>query len=175
MENQEPSPLRSRGRGCIFALAVLAILIAIAAACIIYTPHNRFPSAALEALTADKNAVIYSLRPMGPSNLKDNDRPGFFRGHEIIGQTQVSSSEDRALFAGELARSTQGRWDAAACFDPRHAFRASGPSGTFDFLLCYQCGRALVIGPDGRVKQILMGGKPDALNQYLTRHGIALE
>lgn len=169
--DDDDSP-RKKSNGCIIALAVLAILIAIASAWIIYTPHNRYPAAGLEALRTDKNAVIYSLRPRGPSN---EDISGTFHGHGIIGQATLSSAVDRALFADGLAVSTKGVWDAAACFDPHHGFRATGPSGTFDFVLCYGCGRAQVYHPDGHLEEILFHGRPEALNEYLTRHGIALK
>ena len=30
----------------------------------------------------------------------------------------------------------------ASCFNPRHAIRATDNTGTYDVLLCFECGRA---------------------------------
>lgn len=154
---------------------MLAILIALGIGGIIYMCHNWYPAAALKALRTDQHAVIYSIRPNGMPPPETDDFPELFHGYEIIGQTTLSSADDRAMFADELARSTWGAWDAAACFEPHHAFRVSGPSGTFDLLLCYKCRRAKVLHPDGRWEGLVIKGKPEALNEYLTRHGIPLK
>lgn len=135
-----------------------------------YTPLNRFPSDALSALRSDPEAVFYSIDPWPETD----DQTSGFHGHQIVGQIRLASSSDRDAFVDRITAATQGALDHAACFDPRHAFRAHGASGVFDFLLCFQCGRAEVYHPDGRSEMILITGGPDFFNDYLKAHGVSL-
>jgi hypothetical protein len=150
------------------ALCLIGLFIAVVAWQFLFTPSNRFPSEALEALEKDPHAVIYLIDPESGENTEG------FHGYAVMGHTVVSEPAARSRLASDIASATRGAWDAAACFEPRHAFRATGPAGTYDFLLCFSCGRALVFHPDGSKQEIRIQGKADALNQYLVSHGIRL-
>lgn len=153
------------------AFALVAPFISTIAGCVYFNPFGQFPSAAIEALKNDPNAVIYSLRP---NHDRDLSKVGLSE-QAIIGQAVVSSSKERLMLAEDISASTRGAWDAAICFLPRHAIRASGPKGTFHILLCYECGRAEVYSPDGSRREIYINGKGEVLNQYLTSRGIPLK
>lgn len=135
-----------------------------------FTPLNRFPGEAIAALLNDPNAIFYSIEPESFSE----DATTGFRGYPIAGQTLLSTAGERKLIVQELTCATRGAWDRAACFDPRHAFRASSTEGTFDILVCFQCGMAYVYFPDGRLELVLITGSPDKLNAFLKDRHVPL-
>jgi hypothetical protein len=155
--------------GCGGCLVLLVAFIGFAWTMLHFTPWNRFPEGALEALRQDPGAIFYSLEP------GSGDKPEGFQGYEIVGQITLNDASDRNEIVERLAAATIGAWDAgAACFDPRHGFRAHGPGGTTDFLLCFECGKAVVYFPDGSSEWIGMTGKGDFFNDYLKGHNVAL-
>jgi hypothetical protein len=159
-------PSKKRRHGCLLFFAAFCLL------CLgwcHFTPLNRFSSASLRALRSDPDAVFYSIEPW-PS---ENEQQGF-RGHMIVGQHRLAIESDRDAVADMIASATHGAWDSAACFDPRHAFRARGSDGIYDFLLCFECGQAIVYRPDGKSESVLITGRADFLNDYLRAHSVAL-
>jgi len=162
--SNDSHPPRRRRFGCLWAGGAFCLIVL---GWCHYTPLNRFSSASLAALRSDSEAVFYSIEPW-----PDDDPMKGFHGHEIVGQKRVDDTDIRESFADFIATSTHGAWDRAACFDPRHAFRARGSDGVYDFLLCFQCGQAVVYSPDGRREWVLIVGKPDLLNDYLRQHSI---
>jgi hypothetical protein len=137
-----------------------------------YNPNNRFPPAALSALRSDPEAVFYSIDPWPEP--ESGDPTLRFHGHKIVGQTRLLNQADRDTIVDHIQSATHGAWVHSACFDPRHAFSAHGPDGIYDFLLCFQCGQARVIHPDGSYKWVDLNGNSHFLNDYLTAHGVAL-
>ncbi|OAI58016.1 hypothetical protein AYO49_01540 [Verrucomicrobiaceae bacterium SCGC AG-212-N21] len=130
-----------------------------------------FPPEALAALENDPNAVLYSIDPWPE---EDADESVGLRGHKIMGQMVLSSAEDRKFFARALDRATRGAFEGAACFDPRHAFRATGPAGTYEFFVCFACGRTRVRMPDGNWLPFVISGDSKVFNRFLKEHNIPL-
>jgi len=61
-----------------------------------------------------------------------------------------------------------------ACFEPRHGFKMTGPDGTYEFLLCFQCLQAHVYLADGSFRRLAIHGGGEALNHFLVTHHIPL-
>ena len=162
------SPKKRRLAG-LWVFVVLCLLGALGFAWLRFTPLNRFSAASLRALRSDPEAVFYSIEPWSEANGQQG-----FRGHHIVGQHRLAVQGEREAIAGWIAAAARGAWDRAACFNPRHGFRARGPEGTYDFLLCFECGQAVVHGPEGRSELVLITGRPDFLDGYLRAHSVAL-
>lgn len=169
IESQQPTNEHPKKRrfGCLWLFVGFCLF---SLAWCSYTPLNRFPADALAALRSDPEAVFYSVDP----SPEIDDQTSRFHGYPIVGQIRLASSSDRAAIVDRMAVATHGAWDRAACFDPRHAFRALGAKGVFDFLLCFQCGQAQVYHPDGRSEMILITGSPDFFDDYLKAHEVSL-
>lgn len=159
-------PPKKRRFGCLWVFGAFCLL------CLgwcQFTPLNRFSSASLRALRSDPEATFFSIEPW-----PGDDQMQGFRGYQIVGQYRLAMQGDRDAIANMIASATHGAWDRAACFDPRHAFRARGSDGIYDFLLCFECGQAIVYRPDGQSESVLITGRPDFLNDYLRAHSVAL-
>ena len=126
------SPKKRRLAG-LWVFVVLCLLGALGFAWLRFTPLNRFSAASLRALRSDPEAVFYSIEPWSEANGQQG-----FRGHHIVGQHRLAVQGEREAIAGWIAAAARGAWDRAACFNPRHGFRARGPEGTYDFLLCFE-------------------------------------
>ncbi len=174
-----PTPPRSTWRAWLGALAMLMALPLLAMVVRWWAPINRFPSEVLDALEQDSNTIFYSMnnsssgRPtQGPPAAEVADDK--FRGYGILGKVVLASADERKSLRRGLVSATFNGWDSAACFDPRHGFRVTGSSGTFEVVLCLECGLAHVYYPDGKLKYVYLGAKLEALNQILTNHGVAV-
>lgn len=156
--------------GCI-TVVVLGLLLLIAGLVQHrYTPFNYFPAEVVEALRKDPETTLFSIDPFRDSEaLKDT-----LRNHHVYGKTVLSPAEDRDTLVNVLTESTRGAWEGAACFDPRHALRATGPRGTYDLIICFQCGRVHVHHPDGRKQLVFIRASADKYNDYLTSRNIPL-
>jgi hypothetical protein len=144
-----------------------------------WAPGNRFPSEVLDALAQDSNAIFYSVDNTSfdalSQGLSLSEAPEEeFRGYRILGKVSLDSTDERKSLCGALVKATFQGWDAAACFDPRHGFRVMDSRGTFEVLLCFECGLAQVFYPDGTKKKVYLAAKPDFFNQILTSHGVAV-
>jgi hypothetical protein len=171
MESPPTDSRPVRRGGCWGCLTLLVVVPALFLGWCHYNPSNRFPEDALDSLENDPRAVFFSIDPW-PDN--EEDETVGFRGHKIMGQMVLESPDDRKFVRRELDRATRGAWDEMACFDPRHAFRATGPAGTYDFLVCFSCGQAIVRMPDGSRRKVLVSGKADVFNHFLKEHQVPL-
>lgn len=163
----KPSKARWARWGC---LTLLAIIVIFPLSWCHFTPGNRFPEEVLKALRDDPAATFYSIEPWPD---REHQASGF-QGHEIAGKIVLQSSADREFLARALHRSTLGAWDRMACFDPRHAFRVTGEAGAYELLLCFDCGQASVLMPDGSRRNVLIRDGVDTFNEFLKSHGIPL-
>lgn len=162
-----PPPRRKKRWGCLTLLALVCLL---GLAWCHHTPLNRFPKEVITALQQDSEAILYSLDYRFDS-ARFSSATGF-HGNAIFGQTRLDNAEDRRAMAALLEAATHGAWDYSACFYPRHGFRIHSPSGVYDLVLCFECGKAAVHAPDGRIKYVRIAGKPDFLNAYLRARSI---
>lgn len=159
-------------RGCRGCLTVVGVVVVLLLGWCHYTPNNRFPAAALNAVAHDPKGIFYSLAPRDYATGEQGI--GEFRGVTVLGQTTLTDRADREAIVDAIAAASRGAWDHAACFDPRHGFRAVSAEGTYDFLLCFACGGAQVFLPDGSTKWVLIQGDVDFFNRYLSEHGVPL-
>jgi len=166
-----PPPRRKKRWGCLTLLALVCLL---GLAWCHYTPLNRFPKELLTALQQDSEAIFYSLDPHPWLSSASHSDSTSFQGNAVFGQTRLDNAEDRSAMAALLEAATHGAWDYSACFYPRHGFRIHSPSGVYDLVLCFECGKAAVHAPDGRIKYVKIAGKPDFLNAYLRARSIPL-
>lgn len=135
-----------------------------------YTPFNYFPAEVVEALRTDPEATLFSIDPL--SNPEESK--GGLRNHFIHGKVALGTAQDRNALTNVLTESTRGAWEGAVCFNPRHALRATGPKGTYDLLICFECGRARVYHPDGRTQMVFIRASADEYDSYLKARSIPL-
>lgn len=153
-------------------MTIVVVLVALQLCWCYYTPNNRFPSVALDAVAHDPGTIFYSLEP--ESRFEDNEGKETFHGYVVLGKTTLADRADRNAMVHAIAAATYGAWDEFACFDPRHGFRATRPEGTYEFLLCFACNHAAVHLPDGSKHKVLIQGTGEFFNRYLSEHSIPL-
>ena len=98
-----------------------------------------------------------------------------FRDYLILGETVVGSAASRQALAATLKR-TVTAWDGgyAMCFHPRHGLRAVHGGNTFEFVICFECGRLyLYPNADDRLSSELEG-KAGPFDELLVAAGIPL-
>ncbi|QIF05362.1 hypothetical protein [Roseimicrobium sp. ORNL1] len=156
--------------GCLAVLGLGALLFIVVFVQYRYTPFNYFPAEVVEALQTDPEATLFSINPLSDAG----DSNDSLRNHRIYGKTVLSSAADRASLVNVLTESTRGAWEGAACFDPRHALRATGPKGTYDLVICFGCGQVHVYHPDGRKQLVFIRASSDKYNSYLTARDVPL-
>lgn len=136
----------------------------------LYTPSNRFPAEVVEALRKDPKTTLFSIDPYFDSE----DPKDSLLNHRIYGKTVLGSEKDRDTLVSVLTEASRGDNQPSLCFDPRHALRATGPKGTYDLLICFDCGRVYVYHPDGRKELVLIHASADKYNRYLKTRNIPL-
>jgi hypothetical protein len=156
--------------GCITMLIVGALLSVAGFVQYRYTPFNYFPAEIVEALQMDPETTLFSIDPLSNAN----DSNDSLRNHHIYGKTVLSTAEDRAAIVDVLTTSTRGAWEGAACFDPRHALRATGPKGTYDLVICFGCGRVHVYHPDGLKQLVFIRASAEKYDNFLKSRNIPL-
>lgn len=104
--------------------------------------ENRLPEAAYEALLNDSSLVLFSLDPDRQNAIHGTKQ---FHDYLILGETVVGSDSSRQALAATLKRALAA-WDGGytACFNPRHGLRATHRGNTFEFVICFECGRLYV-------------------------------
>lgn len=96
-------------------------------------------NAALEALSEAKEVTLYSLTGWGKGGLPQVDA-GPVGGYEVVEFRSLSgglAEEVSTAFRSAL----DGENGASACFDPYHALTVKTQDHTYDFLLCFGCGK----------------------------------
>lgn len=129
----------------------------------------------IEAIpAADAKVVLYSIRPQ-KADFPDEAKGGTFHGFPILGQAKIVSPQERAGLLGTLAAAARAtRAGETKCFNPRHALRVETPSGTADFVICFQCHLVSAYGADP-LNIFLIGGTPDGFNRALAAHGLPVQ
>ena len=136
--------------------------------------ENRLPDDALRALTSDPKLTLFSIDPdHGTTN--SPEVPAFQRW-PVLGQTTIATSEQRQ----QLADTLQGglsRWsgrEIVSCFSPRHAIRATSGTQTFDFLICFECGRLYYYPPDSNRRHLNIRTKAGPFDDILVAANIPM-
>jgi hypothetical protein len=118
-----------------FRLGLLLVVLGIATVVFFAELQNTLPP---DARAAPEKATLYSLDPAGHYRAHPGDVR--FHGFKILGYADLN-----VLQTAEACRAF--RWaifewyGSAECFDARHGLRVTSNGHTYDFLLCYECGR----------------------------------
>lgn len=156
--------------GCLTMLILGVLLFVTVFVQYSYTPFNYFPAEVVEALRTDPETTLFSIDPLSDTN----DSNDSVRNHHIYGKTVLRTAEDRDALVDVLTDSTRGAWEGAACFDPRHALRATGPKGAYDIIVCFGCGRVHVHHPDGRKELVYIRASSEKYDNFLKSRNIPL-
>ncbi len=133
---------------------------------------NQLPEVAYEALLNDSGLVLYSLDPdrqhavCGTKQLHD---------YLILGEAVVASPSSRQALAATLKR-TLAAWDGGytMCFNPRHGLRASHGGITFEFVICFECGRLFVHPSEGEPFSHELEGEPGPFHDLLAAANVPI-
>ena len=128
---------------------------------------NRLPDDALHVLTSDPKLTLFSINPDHGTSAPSGT-PTFQRW-PVLGHTIVTSSEQRQQLAVTL-QTGLSRWsgrEIAACFNPRHAIRATDGTNTFDFLICFECCRLYYYPPDSKQRSFCIRTKAGPFDDIL--------
>lgn len=162
----------------------LLVIATVAVAVICFLPvyqNNRIPAGALQTLESDANLILYSIDPERFTYSDDGERQPLsddelkFHTYRVLGQTVLTSPNSRRITLDTIRHAVRD-WDGEihACFNPRHGIRATDSSGTYDFLICFQCRQVYLYSPDGTTTEFYIRGAPDPLNSILTAAHIPL-
>ena len=146
----------------------LRILIGLALAAAGFAGWWHFPSAtrfhvegeAAGILAAADSWELLSLTRDHPPEMREKlaalkrDDPlpaGLFHGFSVLGRVAVGDQSTRRTLTRNFNRARSGwsNW-TWLCWNPRHAIRASLPTGeSVDFLICFECLRYRIVSADG--------------------------
>ena len=125
------------------------------------------PAAALRCLRAPQHMVLYSI---DASSRWRPEQPGAasFHRYRVLGQADiVVPGKQRAvtnIIERAIVRSLGLR---AMCFNPQHAVRVSDASGTYDFLICFECAQIYIYSGDKEVGDAAISGWQAPLDHIL--------
>jgi hypothetical protein len=111
-------------------------------------------------------ATAISVELFGISPYRDPAKPNF-HGHPVL--KRVVATADRTRILSALTESMRGAPEPARCFIPRHALRVQTSGRTYDYLLCFECGRMRLL-TDGKQTNFVLGRKvPPLFTSLLAR------
>lgn len=109
-----------------------------------------------KALAAAESATLYALHPY-PHETEGEEWAEHARldDYVVLDQAEVDAATARKVLTlvYDGIEASDGR--VAACFNPRHGIRVSGPSGDYDLVICYEC-LSMQIHHDGEFVQNLL-------------------
>jgi hypothetical protein len=157
-------------------LLVLAIALVAANVARSYRKNHfatHLPPKVLEVLEGAEQMTLFSIDPgRFPSSPPGTQR---FHGNIILGETVISKIEQRRQLAEELKRVVSASDGTInMCFEPRHGLRVTRGAATYDFLICYQCGRVEIFVGEESIESTGLKGKPQLFNEILRAADIPL-
>lgn len=96
--------------------------------------NKAFPSDSFKLFNDGKNITLYSLKPGGQIESKED-----FHYFTVLGKTEVKSGSSRFLLKHFLVNGMVSAY-GAACFNPRHGLRILDEEKTLDVVICFECG-----------------------------------
>lgn len=160
-------------------LLILLVLVAAVFVANVARSHKKYhlvtqlPPKAIEVLEGAEQMTLFSLDP-GPF---PPSQSGTVRFHAniILGQTTISNPGQRRQISHELQRvvsASDGGFPM--CFEPRHGLRVTRGAATYDFLICYQCGRVDTFVGEESIESSGLKGTPRLFNDILRAANIPL-
>ncbi|WP_145224213.1 hypothetical protein [Gimesia algae] len=102
---------------------------------------DKMPADAAAALQEASAWELFSLDPCIEEDLDDTSR---FHGWKILGSTQFTDTKARQKLMQSLEDSVAANPGmVAACFAPRHGLRVKYKDQQHDFVICFECYRAI--------------------------------
>ncbi len=131
---------------------------------------NRLPEIAYETLLNDPGLVLFSLDPDQQHAVRGTKQ---FHDYLILGETVVGSASSRQALAATLKRSLAA-WGGGytMCFNPRHGLRATHGGKSFEFLICFECGRLYVYPSTGDPFSYELAGEAGPFHDLLVAANI---
>lgn len=96
-------------------------------------------NAALKALSEAKEVTLYSLTGWGKGDLPQ-ENAGQVGGYEVV-EFRVLSGGLAEEVSTAFRSALDGENGASACFDPHHALTVKSQDHTYDYVLCFGCGK----------------------------------
>lgn len=165
--NVNPSKL-----GRLLLMLALSLVLCSAIGC-----HAKVnPVANLEQATS---ITLYSIDGNHLPQDENAKRPATaekFHGYPVLGKVELTVAADRKTLLSELRRGIEGNNGmVAGCFIPRHALRATQPSGTIEYVICFECMQINVYENGKSVTNMLTTAAPQpAFDAVLKKAKIAL-
>lgn len=133
----------------------------------------KLPADFESALMSASTATLYSIQPYGGPDVPELD----FHGHHQLGHLDLQGAQAKEAISTvrEAISSGKANTYSMCVINPRHGLRIVSQGNTYDFLICYEC-RQLEIFKNGKEAKFngIIGGKPDDLNNILTKGNIPL-
>lgn len=152
-------------------MTALGLAFLLVAACSSET--DRLPAEVRAVIDGAESFELISVHPMP---LRDEGSDRVFRRHPVLGRATADegvAAEVRALLYRGINASDG---TVAACFNPRHAFRAKRGDRTVDVLICYECLTIEIWPAQGERFTIPTSRGPEpAMSALYTRLGLPIE
>jgi hypothetical protein len=158
--------------------AFLFVLLSLIATTVVRSrdnPHyaTSLPTKAVAVLEEAEQMTLFSLDPWTFQE-RPADAP-LFHGQVILGEVVISKPEQCRQVSDELKRAVNASDGTMhMCFVPRHGLRVTRVGVTYDFVICYECGRVDTWLGEKRVEATGLTGKPDVFNAILRAANIPL-
>lgn len=120
-----------------------------------------------------RGAIKLEVLSLDPAKFDEKGKePEFFQGYRVMGRIEIPKSERfdalrDSLIAGVAPASM------LRCFSPRHGVRVVTKKRTMDLVMCFECGRTVVVGlPEQDPPLSVDFINSDLLNKILDEAGI---
>ncbi|MCA9023089.1 MAG: hypothetical protein KDA74_23230 [Planctomycetaceae bacterium] len=134
---------------------------------------DKLPADAAAALNEAPEWELFSLDPCIEEDPDDASR---FHGWKILGSTQITDATTRQKLMQSLEESVAANPGiVAACFSPRHGIRVTYQGQQHDFVICFECYRAIRYTDDQQSEGFNPTNTPaEAFNRLLTEAKVPL-
>jgi hypothetical protein len=160
-------------QGHLGIIVVFVLVVGLFLAISLGMGKNHLPKEARHALNNATSGTLYSLEPWRALLPAGSTLPEL-ADYPILGQTKLDAAQTARAAGAVRYAVTSWSLGTASGFDPRHALRVTSEGHTYDFLLCYACGK-LEIRRDGEhLGWAPITGTPDILNKILRAASVPL-
>jgi hypothetical protein len=135
---------------------------------------RSIPEAALRCLRTPQHMILYSIHPSREAQF-EQPPPMLFHKFRVLGETDITAPDSQRVVANAIQRAVSHSFGTEyMCFDPRHGVRVTDTSGTYDFLICFECAQIYIYSGDQQTAHVTISGSPTALNDILKSAHIPL-
>ena len=128
---------------------------------------RSIPEAALRCLRAPQHMTLYSINPDRWAQSQHLNTT-LFHKFRVLGETSITAPDSQLVVADTIQQAvTHSFGTEYKCFDPRHGVRVSDTSGTYDFLMCFECAQIEIYSGDQHIAHLTISGSTTSLNEIL--------